>query len=565
MIRLGLALAWMRWRILVNSISRRRKAARSARLSGWLALGSTALVTIAGLLIAIGIAAGAFAGGILLGSPQPPRAEVGLALRLLGFSALLIGLMTPLQVGENRAPTRLLLLPVPRLHLHAARLVSCLADPLVLFTAPAALAVLAGLAVGGRPVAALLALPAALALVAFLVGFDAFASIGAQVLLRDRRRGEAASLVVLLVMIVLGFVPMLVATRLDPDAARSSTTSAAPSRDAGLADIERSFGALDLLPPGLFARSLERSLDGRTGAALGHAGLLAAIAAGTLGLAASLHGRLLDEPGSSSRRRSSQAIPRARLALPGMRKEMLAVASVAARQALRTVRGKLAIITPAIVVAVMAFTFRRIGDAEPGLAGTFTTSAGLVSWAIALSMLNLQPLWLNAHATDRSGFTLLALQPVSEADVVRGKILAHGLMLGLAVALSLPPSWALGNPSPLAEIVVALACGLCTALVQAPLAIVISAWFPKEADLSKLSGQQPHGAATLLGLGILVVATLLPRLAWHAGSLAGPVAGWLALGSWLVASALAGRAFAGLAARELRARREEIALAARGC
>ena len=561
-IDLALALAWMRWRSFVNGVAHRRKRTGSQRLSGWLQAGSTLLVTLLGLLLAAVLGAAGFAGGALMLSGPEAQAGMGIALRVLGFMAFVMALISPLQGGgEGRSPVRLLLLPVSRAQLHASSLLASCADPLVLLAAPAVLLVVAGLAWRGAIGAAVVALPAALALCVVLVGFDALVGFGAQLLLRDRRRGEAAALVMLVGLMVVGFLPALLAGRLDDTGGDRSHARAA----AGARGVEETFGAFDALPPGLFARALQRAIEGRPAASLLHAAALAATGAGLLAAAAAAHSRLLSEPGRTSRRRAVALSPRPLVRFPGTDATTVAVALAAAQTALRTVRGKIATFTPPLVGGAMALVFRSIADEGLPFASTMATATGLFAWCVALTLLNQQAFVLNAWAVDGAGFTLLALQPASDVQLVRGKMLGQGLLLLLALVPAAGVSLALGSRATAAGWASAVLAAIAAWLLHSPVGLLLSAWFPKPADMSRLSGQQPHAAAGILGALSVVAAMALPRLAGAAGSLlGGPWASVAATGLACAAAAALALPATGLAAHVLGTRREAVAMAAQG-
>lgn len=574
MTRLLRALCWMRWRSAINAIARTGRRGRARKVSGWLEAGATAIVVTFALLTALALAAAAFGMGMIAASRPEMQSVMGLLIRLLGLAVLIMAFVSPLQGGgPGRAPTRLLLLPVPARALHVAGLLASLGEPLVVLSAPAVLALPLGMIAGGAAAAAAPVLLASLVLVAFLVGLDALVGFATQVLLRDRRRGEQVALVGLLLLMCAGFLPALVAHRLD-DTEKAVRAGASPapvgapaeSMGASVRDMEQGFGAADLLPPGLYARTVQRALDGRPGAALLHVAGLALMAALTIAAAVTVHARLLREPGQTSRRRLPASFPGREAWRPVfVSASTVALAEVTLRTTLRTIKGKLATLTPALVAALTCLMLRGLADIASLLGATMGSATGIFSWALTIAVLNQQQIVLNVLAADRSGLTLTFLMPVSEVQIVRAKLLAMGGLSAVALAPAVPVALIIGTPVPLAWWVTTLACALATILLHGPVAVALSALFPKPTDLSKMSGQQPHGAASLLGVVSLLLALAAPRAAAFGGSaLAGPWGGAAAALIWCLACAALVAPMARLAADLVVSRREAIALAATG-
>ena len=563
MIRLMRALSWMRWRSFVNGLSRGRKRSRGQRFSRWLEASASAILLAFGLLMSLGLAAGALLAGLSLARSPELQAPVFLCARVFVLGAFAMTLIAPLQ-GSHQSPVRLLLLPVSRRQLTLATLLSSLGDPSVVLVAPAALMLGVGLLCGGAMRAGAVALVAGAALIAVLAGVDAIVDMGVQLLLRDRRRGEITALVAMLLLMTVGFLPALVASRVakvdDLEKDRDERRAAIVSR---IQDLDREMGPIDWLPPGQHARAVERALDGRLGASLAHATGLVLAALGATLAAVAMHARLMSEPGRTSRRGRAARFPARAIAWLPL--GVSAVAAATARSAMRTVRGKIVTFTPPLVAAVLSVLVMRMNDVASLFGITVVSSAGIFSLAFAMSVLNQQPFLLNAFASEGAGFTLTALMPVGERQIVRGKMLGLGLLLLVALALSAVVAAVVGEPAPLAAwAATALGC-LATWLLYAPVALVLSAQLPKEADMSKLAGQQPHGLAMLAGMLAFVAAMAGPRLLAALGRLTlGPWGGALgALGARAV-GAVSALAFRELASRTLLARREAIAMAAQG-
>lgn len=562
MIRLLRALSWLRWRSFVNGLARGRKRSGAQRLSRWLEASASAVLLALGLVMSLALAAAALLAGLALTRSPEAQAPVFLCARIFGFAAFAMTLFAPLQ--GHQSPARLLLLPVRQRQLTLATLLASLADPSVLLVAPAALMLAVGILWGGAWAPGLLALVAGIALVAVLAGVDALVAMGAQLLLRDRRRGEITVLVAMLLLMSASFLPALIASRLtqpgDLERDRDERRAALVTR---IQDLDRELGPLDWLPPGQHARAIERALEGRWGPALAHAsGLLLLAACTTLG-ALAVHARIMSEPGRTSRR--GRAARFAAPALAFLPLDVAATAAATARSALRTVRGKIVTFTPPLAAAALSLLMSRMSEVASLFGISVVTASGLFSLAFALSVLNQQPFLLNAFAADGAGFTLAALMPCRERAIVRGKLLGMGLLLLVALSLSAVVAAVIGEPAAATTwIATGLAC-LATWLLYAPIALVLSAQLPKAADMSKLGGQQPHGLAMLLGMAAFVAAMAGPRLLAALGRLAlGPWGGALGASLALVIASVSAIAFLELAARTLAARREEIGMAAQG-
>ncbi len=567
MTRLIAALLWLRWRSLVNGLARRRKRSPSQRMAGWLEAAASTILVILGVVLAAGIAAAGLLGGLAAARDEAARPVLAFMVRIVLLSALAMVIVTPLQAATSgRSPTRLLLLPVSHASLHVAGLMMSLATPLVFLTAPGLLALPVGLAMGGAPLAALACAPAALAMIALLMAFDALASSAAQWTLRDRRRGEIMALAVLLVVTSASFIPAFVASRLDDGDARAATAPPAagsPLPEADVAEVAAKFGWADHLPPGLYARALDASIAGEFGRAAGLTGLLIAIAA--MGLVASfaLHRRLLLEPARTGRRAVARAVGAGGLHIPWLPPAALAVAAATFVTIMRTVRGKLATLTPALVAALVSVTLTRTG--LPLFGPATSSAAALLGWTLAVTALNLLPMSLNAYAVDRAGTTLTFMLPARDRDIVVGKFLGYGALGAVAMALGVVAAAMLGPAAPPGAWAVEIGGALVTWVLLAPLALVISARLPKPADIAQMQGQQPHAAAIVAGLasllGVMILARGLPALA---SATLGASAAAAAMALLLVLSAGAGVLLGRLAIAELAASREPVAMASEG-
>ena len=401
--RLVKAFVWLQWRLLVNGLKGGRKRDSLERFSRWsdatLPAVATVMLIPAVLLMA---AAGGFAGWTLAsGSGREAGVAFVLTMGLLVplFWLLLRPLVSAGLAGVERGEL-LRLLPIPTSFLRHLELIRAALDPILLLFAAAVLALPLGALVAGRPLVTLVAIVAGAVLLAFFACLSAVLSLGVQVLLRNRRRGEAATLVLFLVLSSIGVIPQLF-VRKDRASKPAPTTRSASKREFEIPVAFR------FLPSGLYAVGLEDGSTGRGRGASLNLGALAALAALAYAASATLHRRLLDTPETSGSR-ASRAPVRVRTARwPGLSPIASATAAVQVRTLLRTVRGKMLIISPVFVTILFALVFTR-GDmpsrfmAEP---------AGIAAFVVFLGLANHSSVACNQFAADGSALVLEFLQP----------------------------------------------------------------------------------------------------------------------------------------------------------
>lgn len=201
------ALAWLKWRLLRNSLRSRRAAADSAASAlGTLAALALSLVVAAGVGVAayaLAKEAGSLHGATMRGEASQP------ALLLFGLVtvALVLWALLPLSLGSGSQfdPGPLLLYPVSLRQLFAVDLLSEFASLPSLFAAPSVLAigVGAGLA-AGRPLGGLLV---AVCAVAFGQALSKLFATSISALMRRRRaRGETVLALVGLIAALSGVI-----------------------------------------------------------------------------------------------------------------------------------------------------------------------------------------------------------------------------------------------------------------------------------------------------------------------------------------------------------------------
>ncbi|MBZ5590322.1 MAG: hypothetical protein LAO05_17360 [Acidobacteriia bacterium] len=557
-LRLVKAFVWLQWRLLVNGLRGGRRRDSLERFSRW---SDTIVPAVAAVLLIPAVllmaAAGGFAGWNLAnGSGREAGVAFVLTLSLLG--PLLWLLLRPLlaagQGGVERGEL-LRLLPIPASFLRHLELIRAALDPILVLFAAAVLALPLGALIAGRPVVTLVAIVAGALLLAFFASFSAVLALGVQVLLRNRRRGELVTLIFFLALSSAGVVPQFFARE------HRTAGSARPTRSAP----ERQFDipvALRFFPSGLYAVGLA---DGSTGRVRGMAlnlGALAALAALAYAATATLHRRLLDTPETSGSR-ATRAPVRVRMARwPGFSPVASATAAAQARTLLRTVRGKMLIISPVFTTVLFALVFTRDMPAK-----FLAQPAAIAAIAVFIGLANHSSVACNQFAADGNALVLEFLQPIDERDLLIGKLagstvlFAGSLFVALAALLLIFPS-----ASPVLLLAV-LAGGLASHFALAPVNALLAAFFPKTIDLGKLGkAGKPHSTAALVSF-IAQAFAMLPAAAcivvpWFV--LRNLALAPLLAGAWAIASWFLAVAALSLVARAVRARRENLAMVASG-
>lgn len=558
-LRLVKAFVWLQWRLLVNGLKGGRKRDSLERFSRWsdatLPAVATVMLIPAVLLMA---AAGGFAGWTLAsGSGREAGVAFVLTMGLLVplFWLLLRPLVSAGLAGVERGEL-LRLLPIPTSFLRHLELIRAALDPILLLFAAAVLALPLGALVAGRPLVTLVAIVAGAVLLAFFACLSAVLSLGVQVLLRNRRRGEAATLVFFLVLSSIGVIPQLF-VRKDRASKPAPTTRAASKREFEIPVAFR------FLPSGLYAVGLEDGSTGRGRGASLNLGALAALAALAYAASATLHRRLLDTPETSGSR-ASRAPVRVRTARwPGLSPIASATAAVQVRTLLRTVRGKMLIISPLFVTILFALVFTR-GDmpsrfmAEP---------AGIAAFVVFLGLANHSSVACNQFAADGSALVLEFLQPIDERDLLIGKLAGMAVLFAGSLSVALAALLVIVPGASPALLLAVLAGGLASYFAMAPLNALLAAFFPKSMDLGKLGkAGKPHSTAALVSLPAHTLA-MLPAAAcivvpWFV--LRNHALALLLVGAWAIAAWFLAVATMSPVARAVRARRENLAMVASG-
>jgi hypothetical protein len=495
MLRIVRAFAWMRWRVLVNSLERTGARDTLDRFS--IAVENLGPIVALVLLIpssiglfALGIAAGF---GIATGTWMLPMELVRYFL-LLGLGLTLIGpIVLPTRDGANAV--RLLLLPISRPILYMAQAAGAFADPWIVLMVPVVAGVPIGLAVGLQFVAAIVAAIAGVALLLLIVGLTSLAASIIHLLLRDRRRGELVMLVFIIVLPMIGILPQFI-LHSDRAHGRRLTRSAPNAPPTRAAVVIRA--AAPYVPTELYRRA---TLNGRT-RPVRAARPLAALALMALAIQSAAFAafrRVLDVPVSSGSRRAGSFGGLWDRVIPGLSVPASAVAFTQLRLALRSPRGRATMFTPVILPLLFGGLIYKRGGGLP-FVPSGSPGFGLAIFGCVFCILTLLPLAMNQFAIDKAGFTRQMLLPLSIRELLAGKAVGNALIAAIpaVVCVVVPALIFRGRPALWVAIPIAF---VAVYVLFAPAAAAFSALFPKASDLNSIGNRgNAHQAAGLLGI-----------------------------------------------------------------
>ena len=297
MIRTLRAFAWLRWRMLMNSIEKTGARDTLERFS--LAAENLGPIIAAVLMVpsAIAIAGlGAAAGYAIADGTRSLLFEICRYMLLVVPVLTIVGpLLVP--AADRSNPIRMLLLPISRRTLYVAQAGGAFADPWLLLTVPLVALLPAGLLAGGGLSAAAVALLGGVLLIAVLIGIGSVATSLLHLAVRDRRRGELLALIAILLIPVLSMMPGLIGS--ERHRAREDATGPARERRA-LPPVFAAAGdrAFAMLPTELYAGATRAATRGNTSRAASGLIGLAVTAALLHGIGLFVFGRVLDSPGS---------------------------------------------------------------------------------------------------------------------------------------------------------------------------------------------------------------------------------------------------------------------------
>lgn len=558
------AIVWLRWRLLKNSLhSTRRDSLEQV---------SRALELIVPLLI-IALTAGTFITVSLVGfvsgsmmadgrlASAPALLIVRLLVALMAFTILSLAVISPTQSSLSRYK-RLLLLPIHRRVLHLVEVVASLADPWLAVVGAGLTTLGIGVIAGGQPLAGLATLAAGWLTLVVIVCAASLAGFLVAWLMRDRRRGEMFTLVFVLSISVLSIVPALFSSSLDSD---SGGSGQGRRRSINVHDLDQRLPAwTHYLPSELHGRTIAASLEGDATATA--AGLAALAGQAFLLFAASgaVHRRMLDSLEGDQSRRRKRTLTFGFPQLPLLTPPASAIAWTMMRTAFRTVRGRLTIILPGPLLAILTAGFKNIPDENwARYAGEY----GFLLFGVMIffSFYAMQALTMNMFGSDRAGLTMQLLAPVTNRQLAWGKVAGLAIVLSTGVSLSFVAAMLVAAPGPPAYWLAVVLGAVATFILIAPVAVWMSALFPVASDLSKTgAGGNPHPLPMFAGIfitAILAAPTVLilgVSHFWLQSSLA--AAGLAAM--WLAIACAIGIPLVNLASRTVGYRRENLAIVA---
>jgi hypothetical protein len=552
------AFAWMRWRVLMNTLERSLPRDRLERFSRAIEYLGPLIVGLMLVPSAIGLGALGLVAGASIRGEFLPRLLVVVRVLLMALTVAVV--LTPLLFPAGRQIAgfrRLLLLPIPRRALFSTEILGGVTDPWVAVTLPMILLLPAGVAYAAGPVAALAATLGSLLLIAFFLGAAAAVSLLVHLITRDRRRGELFALALMIAFSVLAVVPALIEEpreRRAPGAPRTRQSRPLP-------------GWIRLAPPELAYAGAARAAGAVPGSPATPLALLAVMTLAVHGVAWTIFNRVVDSPASIGPGRRSTSPARVRR-LRGLSPGAAAVAIAQLKLMSRSPRGRMVLFGPLLLVAVFSAIAMR-GDVARSPFPFLDPSNGVgVATACALlSIVSLHPLMLNQFAIDGAGLTLEFLAPVTDLDLIVGKaasgalVVLGCLILSYGVPLLLFPG---GDPR---LWMASLLGAIATYAITVPMMAYMSIVFPKVVDLNVLGRRSnPHAMASLAGLaGTALAAAPAFALAFAATALLRRPGLTVPLMTiWLIAAILIGSILLKPAARTLAFRRENLAIIAEG-
>ena len=555
MLRILRAFAWLRWRSSLNALERTGSRDTLARLS--IASDSLTPLVVVMLMIPTAVTFAGISGyaGWRLAHENGRIVALEVVRFLLAAGCVLV-LASPILFPARERPNavRLLLLPIHRRVLYAAHALALLSHPMLLLVIVIIAALPLGLAIGGRPAAALLVAAAGVPLAATLAGLLIAVTSAAQLAVRDRRRGEWIALALFLLLPAIGLLPAF-----SDDGQRHERRGTPPEqRPRQTITVDRR--VTGFVPSELYMAAVRAAPRGSPTAALGALSLLGAISVLVHGAGYALFGRVLASAGTN--RPTTGVFRGAWRRIPGVPRPVSAVALNHVRLVFRTPRGRFAMLSP-LVVLLLVVVFSR-GSSEARFAFvTLDSGVGVAVFTGVASLLGTLPLAMNQFAIDRTGLTLMLLAPLDTRALLAGKALGTGVAAAIpavvcaAGALALFPA---GDPHLWLSLPLAFVSVL---LLSAPPAAALSAMFPRSVDLSSISrGSNAHGVAGLLGtltLAAAVAATAIPILvATHA--LNNPALAPVLVLAWTAGCAAVSAALLAPVQRLLDRRRESLAM-----
>ncbi len=565
MLAIARAFAWLRWRMFINSLERTGSRDILERFS--LAADQIRPIMAAVVMIPSGLALaglGATAGYAIAQNAGTSLAAALPRYLLIAFPVFSVAgpLLLP---GAGRVnPTRMLLLPIGRGTLYAAHVAASLGDIWVALLLPLVVSLPIGLGAGGAWLASLAAATAGALLTGLVLAVTSTTTTAVHLAVRNRRRGERLALVVMLLIPVLAMLPAVVGDIVVPafqPAEAPAHHSAGPALPPALRRVL--IEAAWWYPSELYTRSVNGAVSHRLGQSAAGLAALAAEAIAAAAIGRRLFGRMLDSPGSSGAARGGRMSGIWRLTLPGMPPGASSVALAHVRLATRTPRGRAILLSPVALTVVAAVILKSVPTLD--IAGRSVDGALVVAAVgIFVCLLATLPVAMNQFGVDSGGLTRVLLSPLDDRDHLLGKAVGNGLIAAIPIGLFAIASWAMSAAArrPVTWLMQAVSMQ-CVHLMVSPVAAMLSAAFPRKADLNSIGRHgNPHGLATLLGLMSWLFAALATLAAGVAAMyfLRSPVARVAAAVVWCGVSAAVGRALFVPARRLFSARRDNLAM-----
>ena len=387
------------------------------------------VVTSIGTFLAV--SAVGYVGGRMMASGVLEIASGLLVLRLLlgllMFAIVSLAIVSPAQSALSRY-TRLLLLPIQRRVLHLIEVLAALGDPWIAVVAAGLTMFAIGVFAGGRPLAAMVALAAAMLTVAVVVCAGSLAGFLVAWLMRDRRRGELFTLIFVIAFSLMALIPAFL-TR-----AGARPTKETDAGGAGPADrIARQIHQINVdefdrhlpgwtwyVPSEVYGRTIGAAMAGDRRAVARGLAVLAAEATVLFVISARVHRRMMGAlEGDRSRRRSTE-IELGSPPLPLLSPGASAVAWALIHGSLRSVRGRLTILLPGPMLALLVAVFKRLPQ-ETWTADAASRGYLLFGGSVVFTFYAMHAISLNLFGSDRAGLTMQLLAPVTDRELAWGK------------------------------------------------------------------------------------------------------------------------------------------------
>jgi hypothetical protein len=394
------------------------------------------------------------------------------------------------------------------------------------------------------------------ALVGFLVGW----------LLRSRRRGEMFTLLFVLGISLVSFIPAALTSHFEERARERRQTGR--RADVSLEQFDASLPAWTrAIPSELHGRAVLYAVNGQYGLAAIATSALASEAILLFLASGAVHRRLLDSLDGDTRRRREAVARAVSPKLPFLSRQVSAVAWTQVRAGIRTVRGRLVVLMPGPLMAVMSMLFRTMPEESAWVKAFAMNGYFVVAGGIIFSIYALQAFTMNLFGADRHGLALHFLSPVTDVELARGKLAGCALMFLVGVALCVVCAFAVTPTGSPWLWLATLAGGAATFALLAPAFVWLSALFPTASDLSKTGpGGNPHAlpmfGGTLLTLVIAAPAGLI--LTGGGLWLQQPALAFVVMLVWLAIAAALAMPLVTLASRAIGFRRENLVLVSGG-